>query len=820
MKKQTENAVYACLYHDIGKIIYRTGKQVKHSELGYEFVRKEFPDMDPDVYDAVRYHHGRELKDARVSPHSLAYITYLADNISAGLDRRENDNGQMTFKRDVALSPVFIHMNGEHPGYYLRPEITGKGGCVMPQREQPVLDTRTYQYLEDRLRENIHQMSTGEPWINSHLAMLESLTSQIPSSTNVAESVDISLYDHLKTTAAAGACLSEYAIAEHITDYKQTFMTHEKAFRDEKCFLMYSADLSGIQNFIYTVQTTHALKTLRSRSFFLELLMEHYADEILAATGLARTNLLYSGGGHCYLLLPNTEETVAQLQRMNKLFNHWLFERFGILLYIAHGYAPCSANDLMNKPQEGNPYRRIFRTVSDKIAYHKLHRYDAETLLAMNNQKQASGSRECKVCGRTDHLTKDGVCQWCSTFELMSEKIRKLPVYYITETKGQSDFSLPGSDGDVYVTITDVETAKKMVQNDTGLCRVYTKNEMYTGVRYATRLHIGDYAADTWVNELAKRSTGIERLGVCRMDVDNLGEAFVRGFEEKEGNRQRYVTISRTSAFSRNMSLFFKNYINYIFSGRTSDERSLNVLIIYSGGDDIFFVGAWNDVIEGAKRIEKAFETFTCGSLTISAGIGIFGETYPVRLFAEKTGELEDRAKQHKGKRAVTLFEAGRQEEETPEDTEKEKQKKQEENYYRASNRPATLFEKGGQTYDWTTYLRKVEGEKLATLREFFDPFFKQDQKESAASSIKDNEKRGMAFLYRMTSLLRESAEDSLNLARLAYVLSRLEPSKQSSQYEPYRKMKDAVYRWAMSPDDRKQLLTAIYLYVYERRAR
>ena len=62
MKKQTENAVYACLYHDIGKIIYRTGKQVKHSELGYEFVRKEFPDMDPDVYDAVRYHHGRELK--------------------------------------------------------------------------------------------------------------------------------------------------------------------------------------------------------------------------------------------------------------------------------------------------------------------------------------------------------------------------------------------------------------------------------------------------------------------------------------------------------------------------------------------------------------------------------------------------------------------------------------------------------------------------------------------------------------------------------------------------------------------------------------
>lgn len=74
--------------------------------------------------------------------------------------------------------------------------------------------------------------------------------------------------------------------------------------RREPAFLLYTADFSRIQRFIYTVHTESALRSLRSRSFFLELLMEHYMDELLDSCGLTRTNIIYSGGGHCYLLLP------------------------------------------------------------------------------------------------------------------------------------------------------------------------------------------------------------------------------------------------------------------------------------------------------------------------------------------------------------------------------------------------------------------------------------------------------------------------------------------------------------------------------------
>ena len=64
MKKRTELTAYACLYHDVGKILYRAGEPGTHSESGYQFVKKAFPDLGEDVCNAVRYHHGRALQSA------------------------------------------------------------------------------------------------------------------------------------------------------------------------------------------------------------------------------------------------------------------------------------------------------------------------------------------------------------------------------------------------------------------------------------------------------------------------------------------------------------------------------------------------------------------------------------------------------------------------------------------------------------------------------------------------------------------------------------------------------------------------------------
>ena len=95
------------------------------------------------------------------------------------------------------------------------------------------------------------------------------------------------------------------------------------------------------------------------------------------------------------------------------------------------------------------------------------------------------------------------------------------------------------------------------------------------------------------------------------------------------------INLFRAAAFSRQMSLFFKYHINGLLQG-------LWVSIVYAGGDDVFLVGAWNHTLQAALRIQKHLRSYTCGALTISAGIAMFNEHYSIRAAAEQTAALEE----------------------------------------------------------------------------------------------------------------------------------------------------------------------------------
>ena len=72
--------------------------------------------------------------------------------------------------------------------------------------------------------------------------------------------------------------------------------------------------------------------------------------------------------------------------------------------------------------------------------------------------------------------------------------------------------------------------------------------------------------------------------------------------------------------------------------------------------------------------------------------------------------------------------------------------------------------------YPWDEFQKKVVEEKVKTLKWYFE----------------QTEERGMSFLYHLTELLRNS-EEHINIARYAYLLSRMEPDKDSSREEKRR---------------------------------
>src|SRR5690625_3448485 len=133
--------------------------------------------------------------------------------------------------------------------------------------------------------------------MESLLNVLEATTSFIPSSTNIPGVEDISLYDHMKMTAGFAGAIFQYLMGTNQTNFKEKLFSHAKTFYDEKAFLLVSFDLSGIQDFIYTITDSGAHKQLRSRSFYLDMMCEWLSDLILEENDLTRANLMYAGGG-------------------------------------------------------------------------------------------------------------------------------------------------------------------------------------------------------------------------------------------------------------------------------------------------------------------------------------------------------------------------------------------------------------------------------------------------------------------------------------------------------------------------------------------
>lgn len=258
------------------------------------------------------------------------------------------------------------------------------------------------------------------------------------------------------TTAAIAACLSEYVQANHITDLRKALFEQQEDFCRKGVFLLYTADFSRIQKFLYTVHTENALRSLRSRSFFLELLMEHYLDELLAGCGVSRANLIYSGGGHCYVLLPNTAAVADTLTRWNRRFNRWLQQQFGTQLFLANAWTPCSGNDLTNTPAQSSPYKELFRRVNRLLEQHKFHRYTAEDLRLLNDTAAYPDGRECKVCGTSAALSGE-LCPWCRLFAEFSYKIQHKSVLVVSrQPSAADDCPLPTLDSSgAYLTTTD-----------------------------------------------------------------------------------------------------------------------------------------------------------------------------------------------------------------------------------------------------------------------------------------------------------------------------------------------------------------------------
>lgn len=827
----------AALLHDIGKVCLRTGQNFQeHSKLGAKFLEQYFNGVEKERFlNCIKYHHADNLKQARLAVDDLSYIVYEADNIAAGTDRRKNESGEYGFDKGACLETVFNVLGAESTvkNRFLLRDQNPDNPINYPLATEDIRATAAqYQSIIDNLSSNFQRAALENMMPNELLNILEATLCYVPSSTSQKEVCDISLFDHQKMTAAVAVNMLQYFEEHKVTNYKEhCFGSKNAELRNKDIFLMVSGDLSGIQNFIYTIPSDGALKNLRGRSFYLDLLLENIADELLEALGLNRSNLIYTGGGHFYMLLPNTDKAQTILAEFKKELSAWFLQNYRTVLYAELAWQPCSPNSFMNISEQPENTGTVFSKLSNTLAERKLNRYTPQELEMLFdeqsplNQNQ-SGMRECAVC-HTSTMTLEPygldrdklVCKNCNNLFTLGSRLlsEELALAVVTETN-EACLTMPGLKRQLYLLPRKQSELEKTVRT-ANVVRIYIKNDYKIGAKLTTHLWVGDYAAKSKDNkvldftELAKLSggqndSGIKRLGVLRADVDGLGATFMAGFYKPElADPTRYVTLSRYATLSRNLSLFFKQYVNNICRGElqgadgkkteqfclfgSSQQRARNLNIVYCGGDDMFIVGAWDEIIEFAVDLYRAFAKYSCNKLTFSAGIGFFQPSFPISKMADLTGNLEEIAKSMPEKNSIALFGTDRAVYEL-EDSNKNR-----------------------HTYLWPEFVEQVCGEKLKFLQEHL---------QYNAQNVLQAEYKltvGKTMLYRLLELLETDSNGRQNLARLAYTLARMEPSRTAppSLQDCYRSWREKMYRWSKDPKDKAQLLTALNLIIYKLRA-
>lgn len=690
-------AALAGLLHDIGKFALRAGEgasrvwdgeaqrdyKYRHALLSEDFVQKHVPEIwQSQIKLAVGKHH---------TPHNrLAYAVALADRLSAG-ERADPPGGDE--KRDqhpARLLSIFSDVSletkvGEVPQVYwpLKPLELGEQNLFPHTR--PDTNWKEYETLYQSFTSRVKQLNTafktGENlpyYLESLLAEMQRFLWCVPSAYYNSRS-DISLHDHSRMTAALAAALHD---TPALTDEQLAAFAQQPEEVEEELVTLVGGDLTGVQSFLYTITSRGAASGLRGRSFYLQLLGLVIARFILDHLNLPVTNLIYAGGGNFYLIA--RREDAAKLPELQAQVTRALFnEHHGELGLI------LQARQLRGRHFFHGNIRMEWDGLIGQINAAKLDRLKGlDTDLNQIFQPQGVGGstpQQCAVCGREHSdirpkpidsgvATTVNKCPVCESYEELGRQLRKARYLILepVEPNLPEQTTLQAGNGWQEMTrrfgyeVKVLEDLKDDQQagilfalNDESFhkCKPYSNRALarYLLVNVTPILtdeehnrmrgKVDDLPVPGSVKPLSvleEQAKGIKRVGVLRMDVDNLGRIFAEGLGQ-------YASLSRIASLSFAVSLFFEGWVGRI-AEQMKEKYGDRLYSIYSGGDDLFFVGSWDALVEFAVRLRSDLSRYTGAHPDIhpSGGIVLVGGKYPLYQAAEEAGEAEKLAKDYR----------------------------------------------------------------------------------------------------------------------------------------------------------------------------
>lgn len=648
MDKREINYLGALL-HDIGKFKWRA-QPLKagdnHEKLGEEFIREHLGKIN------ILKDHIEEVINAA---NRNAPKIQISDETSA--QERQGDEATAPRRPLVPiLQRVYIEKEDLKDEIYYYHPFPIKLKADIPENSKMSLDNFS---IDDELMINEHKESwdmfineiknlkkikTFKVLIETFYDLMHKYTAKVLSAGYLSYP-DISLFDHSRSVAALSLCFNE-------------------GDKEKECLLIYG-DISGIQNYIYNdVYTKDKIaKKLRGRSFYISLLGDTISRYLIDELDLYIPNLLYNGGGHFLILAPNNNKIKSKLSELEKNINLLLLNKYSGKLQLIIGKSEETANDVIN--DFSNCYKNVknnadlckrkksFSILSELFEKNPIDIYETENnVLRLDKEEEIIGT----LLPKSDYLfeikSKDDKIERIFTDII---KFKELDKYWLLSNDFQNKDRFKKILSDLnnikceYVLINKINNT-----NFTDELNI-SSNSNPTGVKFkfiGTYIPVDNNKTPLTFEKLSEiNSEDYPLLGIARMDVDSLGSVFAFGLKENSENEKKY-TISRIASLSRELDNFFTGNINLV-------AEKHNIYIAYSGGDDIFAVGSWVQIIEFAKEIQDLFTKFTCsnGNLTISCGIVFTKPNFPIANSSQLAGIEEKNAKEaDKKQNCVSVF--------------------------------------------------------------------------------------------------------------------------------------------------------------------
>ncbi len=696
----TNQLAIAGLLHDIGKFMLRAavhGNRIwdseakgdfgyKHAMLSAAFAERYLPEpwRIPVKNMAGNHHRPQTREDLIVS---------LADMLSAAErdDGTADENPRVQHPQQLLSIFSVLEADGIRPSHSERLylplcPLALKRNVLFPQESMEQGEvwrayTRLWQEFEREL-EQLKAAHAQDPDLPSYLESLLLLSQRylwcVPSA-YYRSLPDISLYDHGRITAALAAVLDREGVdKEALRRWRRT----PGAIGDQIALLV-GGDISGVQEFIYTISSRGAAPTLRGRSFYLQVLTEALARYLLRRLELPVTNLIYAGGGSFFLLArPGDADRLRDIQQE---ISRILFQQHRGELYVAVAGVPLAGREFV----DGSVSRK-WGDLHEALRRKKLQRFaELDDELTVIFEPTGHGGKEdqmCHVCGQEhpriiseqERPDAEAVrkCSPCLEFEKLGDDLRNARYLALDEIPPRPPLDLRQPAGiwrdtlahlgmkiDVCAEAPEPAPATRrllLALDDEDASSMHPRPRAVTGRRFL--VNVAPILRDAELemlrqnmtpaereelprapggvkpfSVLAHQSNGIKRLGILRMDVDNLGQLFQNGFGEQ-------ATFSRIAALSFAISLYFEGWVSRLVEDAQIGGQ---VYTIYSGGDDLFFVGSWDAMLELAIRIRADLTKYAAGNPGIhaSAGVILARGKYPLSQAAQDAEEAEKAAK-------------------------------------------------------------------------------------------------------------------------------------------------------------------------------